>query len=295
MKFPFTTTLILIFHCYIYISFSFSFNIILCSSNSNYPEDQTTTTIPYVTTVTDSILDITFDSETESTFISSNTIIKALHDGILSTLIGKLANDPSFHTRCLNIPTLPHSYRESLSNYRHLILTTLSLSYPKHKSLQHNISTCESSKRSAYKTTHNHVNSLKSQIHSLRNDIQHYSPSNTYWPLKLQIEFDTKQRALEDYEAELVDYLDRAQSIKRFNCRNWAKGGEGVMTSVYRKMSALSTMYEDLLYCLMSGNKYYYNLVHDSGVVIKTYLQQIPAVFVAVYTKKYEFKEAVKG
>ena len=63
------------------------------------------------------------------------------------------------------------------------------------------------------------------------------------------------------------------------------------MTSVYRKMSALSTMYEELLYCLMSGNKYYYNLVHDSGVVIKPYLQRIPAVFVAVYTKKFEFKE----
>ena len=63
------------------------------------------------------------------------------------------------------------------------------------------------------------------------------------------------------------------------------------MTSVYRKMSALSTMYEDLLYCLMSGNKYYYNLVHDSGVVIKTHLQRIPAVFVGVYTKKFEFKE----
>ena len=287
MKFYLQTISILICYC-LYISFSFSFPTVSCLSNSKYPGTEPPDLL-YVKTVSESILNITFDSDTEKAFATDDDIVKAAFDGMLSTLLGKFANEPSFHTRCLNKPTMNKSFRDSMYQYESLIIDELSISFNKKKSLQHNIDNCESSKRSAYKTAHNRVKSLQSTILSLRNNIQHYLPSQ-YWPVKLQLKYEVKQRELEDYEAELVDYMDREYTIKVFDCANWANGGEGVMTTVYRKMLYLSKVYASLLFCLRNNNKYYYNLVHDSGLMTKSYLQLIPAVFVSVYSKKFNFQ-----
>ena len=269
MKFPFR-----MIRCYLYICITISFHIISCK----LPESS------YKKTVSESILNITFDSETENAFITDDNIIKAAFDGMLSTL-----NEPTFHTRCLNKPEMNKSFRDSISQYKSFIINELSISLNSKKSTQHNINTCKSSKQSAYKTAHNHVKSLKSKILSLRNDIKHYLPSRKYWPLKLQFKYDIKQKQLEDYEAELVDYLDMEYTIKIFNCTNWANGGEGVITTVYRKMMLLNRVYATLLFCLSNNNKYYYNLVHDSGLMTKSFLPIIPKVFVSVYSTEFKF------
>ena len=264
-----------VLRCYLCICITISFYIISCKQ---LPE------LDYKKTVSESILNITFDSETENSFINDDNIIKAAFDGMLSTL-----NEPTFHTRCINKPEMNKSFRDSISQYKSFIINELSVTLNSKKSIQYNINICESSNQSAYKTVHNHVKSLKSKIISLRNNIKHYLPSQKYWPLKLQLKYDIKQKQLEDYEADLVDYLDVEYTINTFNCTNWAIGGEGVMTTVYRKMMLLNRVYATLLFCLSNNNKYYYNLVHDSGLNTKSFLPIIPKVFVSVYSKEFKF------